>query len=96
MFGISAEDIATLRETIAFELAYGSVRDEARAFAHRVDMAIIRRKIKATKIARAIYGASKGFLGLAVGDPLKTHVSDMKRALIRPRRRKVTVEAEKK
>lgn len=40
------------REAIAFELAYIGVRDEARALARRIDLAILRRKLTAVKSTR--------------------------------------------
>jgi hypothetical protein len=79
-------NVTELRDAIAFELAYTGVRDEARAMAHRVDRAILRRKLKAVKAARGLYRVAKGFITLDAGDPVRTHVADMKRTLTRPRR----------
>lgn len=81
-------DVRELRDTIAFELAYGGVRDEANAMARNVDHAILRRKLKAVRIARALYRVAKGYVTLDVGDVARTHVEALKRALVRPRRRK--------
>lgn len=85
---VSNVNVAELRDAIAFELAYTGVRDEARAMAHRVDHAILRRKLKAVRAARGLYRVAKGYITLDVGDPVRTHVADMKRTLTRPRRRK--------
>jgi len=81
-------DVVDLRDAIAFELAYTGVRDEARAFARRVDMAILRRKLKAVRTARGLYRVAKGFVTMDAGDSVRTHVTDLKRTLVRPRRRK--------
>ena len=77
-----------LREAIAFELAYGGVRDEAAALARRVEMAILRRKLKAVRLTRGLYRVAKGFITIDAGDAVRTHVEEMKRTLVRPRRRK--------
>ena len=77
-----------LRDAIAFELAYGGVRDEAAAVARRVEMAILRRKLKAVRLTRGLYRVAKGFITIDAGDAVRTHVEEMKRTLVRPRRRK--------
>ncbi len=92
-FGVGPEEVAEIRDAIAFELAYAGVRDEAKAFARVVDMAIVQKKKKPTYLARALYEASKGVLKLPVGDPLKPHVSDMKRTLVPARRKKAQAPA---
>jgi len=84
----AATDVAELRDAIAFELAYGSVRDEARVLAQRIDLAILRRKLKAVKSARGFYRVAKSVASLDVGEPVRPHVEDMKRSLNRPRRSK--------
>lgn len=81
-------DVRELREAIAFELAYGGVRDEANAMARNVDHAILRRKLKAVKVARALYRVAKGYVTLDAGDVVRPQVEALKRALVRPRRRK--------
>src|SRR5688572_14965786 len=43
-FGFTAGQIASIREAIAFEIAYAGVRDEANGFGNRVDMEILCRK----------------------------------------------------
>ncbi len=58
--GGAVADVAQLRDAIEFELAYGGVRNEARAFARNVDLAILRRKLKAAKAARGVYRVAKG------------------------------------
>jgi hypothetical protein len=90
----SIADVAELRDAIAFELAYASVRDEARAVARRVDMAILRRKLKAVKTTRGLYRVAKGYVTMDAGDNVRTHVADLKRALVRPRRKKPAVPPE--
>ena len=96
--GMSAPvaDVPELREAIAFEMAYGGVRDEARALARNIDLAILRRKLKAAKSARGLYRIAKGYVTLDVGDSVRTHVDEMKRAISRPRRRKSAAKAEPK
>jgi hypothetical protein len=83
-------DTVELRDAIAFELAYGGVRDEARSLARRIDLAILRRKLRAAKAARGLYRVAKGFVTVDAGDAVRTHVSDIKRSLV-PRRRRKTV-----
>lgn len=86
--GNAVADVVDLREAIAFEMAYGGVRDEALAVARRVDHAILRRKLKAVRTARGLYRVAKGYVTLDAGDPVRTHLAEFKRTLIRPRRRK--------
>ena len=81
-------DAEELREAIAFEIAYGGVRDEARALARRIDLAIMRRKLKAARAARALYRVAKGFATVDLGEPIRPHVSEMKQALGGSRRRR--------
>jgi hypothetical protein len=80
-------DAVELREAIAFEIAYGGVRDEARALARRVDLAIMRRKLKAAKAACGLYRVAKGFVSVDAG-PVRPHVAEMRQALAGSRRRK--------
>jgi hypothetical protein len=87
----SSED---LREAIAFELAYGGVRDEARALARSVDLAIARRKLRAAKAARGLYRVAKGFITIDAGDSVRPHVAEMKRSLRGRRSRKPAPTAE--
>ena len=77
-----------LRDAIAFELAYGGVRDEAAALARRIEHAILRRKLKAVRATRGLYRVAKGFITVDAGDAVRTHVEEMKRTLVRPRRKK--------
>jgi hypothetical protein len=84
----SIADVVDLREAIAFELAYGGLRDEAQAVARRVDHAILRRKLKAVRTARGLYRIAKGYVTLDAGDTVRTHLGEMKRTLVRPPRRK--------
>ena len=86
--GGGVANVVELREAIAFELAYGGVRDEALALARRVDHAILRRKLKAAKGARGVYRVAKGFVTVDAGDAVRPHVAEMKRSLRNRRRAK--------
>ena len=86
--GGAIADVVELRDAIAFELAYGGVRDEARALARRIDLAILRRKLKAARAARGVYRVGKGFITVDAGDAVRPHVAEMKRSLRGRRRRK--------
>jgi hypothetical protein len=79
-----------LREAIYYELAYGGVRDIARYMAINIDHAIMRRKLKAVKIARALYKIAKSYATLDAADPVRPYVENLKQSLVRPRRRKST------
>ena len=85
--GSNVADVAELRDAIAFELAYGGVRDEAQAMARRVDHAILRRKLKAVRLARGLYRLGKGYVTLDAGDSLKPHVKEMRNSLARRKRK---------
>ncbi|HEX7150503.1 MAG TPA: hypothetical protein VF618_03370 [Thermoanaerobaculia bacterium] len=93
--GGAVADVVELRDAIAFELAYGGVRDEARALARRIDLAILRRKLKASKSARGLYRMAKGYVTMDAGDAVRPHVTEIKRSLA-PRRRRKTAAAELK
>ncbi len=86
-------DVVEFREAIAFELAYGGVRDEALAVARRIDRAILRRKLKAVLNARGLYRLAKGYVTMDAGDAVRPHLAEMKRALVRPPRRTRTAAA---
>jgi len=86
--GVDVVDAAELRDAIAFELAYEGVRDEALALARRIDHAILRRKLKASKSTRSLYRIAKGYVTLDVGDSVRPHVAEMKRSLVRPSSKK--------
>jgi hypothetical protein len=92
--GSTAVDPAELRETIAFELAYEGVRDRALSLARRIDHAILRRKLKAVRAVRGLYRLGKGYVTLDSGDGVRTELAEMKRTLVRPRRRKAAAPAE--
>jgi len=94
--GAPVTNAPELRDAIAFELAYGGVRDEARALARRIDLAILRRKLKAAKSARGLYRIAKGYVTLDIGDSVRPHVDEMKRAISRPRRKKNSAPTEPK
>jgi hypothetical protein len=87
-------DVADFREAIAFELAYGGVRDEALAVARRIDHAILRRKLKAVLTARGLYRIAKGYVTMDAGDAVRTHLGEMKRTLVGTPRRKRNAPAE--
>jgi hypothetical protein len=84
---IAVAEVTELRDAIAFELAYGGMRDEALALARRVDMAILHRKLKAVKAARGLYRVAKGYITLDAGGSVRPHVTEMKRSLLRRRRK---------
>ncbi|HYI09742.1 MAG TPA: hypothetical protein VEK57_11820 [Thermoanaerobaculia bacterium] len=94
---VFANDLPVLREAIAFELAYNGVSEEAHAFARRVDLAIYRKKLKAVTIARAIFRFGKVYMTIDAGDPMKTHIDDLRHALrtMRARRKKLAPPAPK-
>ena len=92
--GATVTSVAELRDAIAFEISYGGVRDQARALARRIDLAILRRKLKAVKSARGLYRMAKGYVTLDVGDAVRPQVDDIKRSLTRPRRRKSSAPTE--
>ena len=85
--GRAVAPIDDLRDASAFELAYGSVRDEALALARQVDMAILRRKLKAAKAARGLYRVARGYVTMDAGDSVRTHVAEVRRSLYRRRRK---------
>jgi hypothetical protein len=86
--GGSVANAASLRDAIAFELAYDGLRNEALAMARRVDHAILRRKLKAVLATRGLYRVAKGFVTVDAGDGVRPHLDAMKRALVRPPRPK--------
>ena len=86
--GSVVANVNDLREAIAFEMAYGGVRDAALAVVRRVDHAILRRKLNAVRTARGLYRVAKGYVTLDAGDPARPHLEEMKRALVPARRRK--------
>lgn len=86
--GDRVADVVDLRDAIAFELAYGGVRDEAQAMVRRIDHAILRRKLKAVRTTRGLYRVAKGFVTLDAGDSVRTHLAEMKRTLVPPARRR--------
>jgi hypothetical protein len=92
--GSTAVDPAQLRDTIAFELAYEGLRDQALALARRIDHAILRRKLRAVRGVRGLYRLGKGYVTLDAGDAVRPELAEMKRTLVRPRRRKLAVPPE--
>lgn len=91
--GDKVANVTELRDAIAFELAYGGVRDEAQAMVRRVDHAILRRKLKAVRTTRGLYRVAKGLVTLDSGDSVRPHLAEMKRTLVRPRRKKTDASA---
>ena len=87
--GSLVADTNEMRDAIAFEQAYVGVRDEARSLARRVDRAIMRRKLKASRVARGVYRLAKGYVTTPQGDALRSHVADLKLTISKPRRKKV-------
>ncbi|HJQ35822.1 MAG TPA: hypothetical protein VKB93_01655 [Thermoanaerobaculia bacterium] len=94
--GAPVTNVSELRDAIAFEMAYGGVRDEALALARSIEHAILRRKLKAAKSARGLFKIAKGYVTLDVGDPVRPHLDAMKRSFTRPRRRKLAAPTELK
>lgn len=92
--GPGGNEADLFRDAIAFEIAYGGVRDEALAVARRTDHAILRKKLKAVLAVRVLYRMAKGYVTCNAGDIVKTHLAEMKRTLVRPRRRKAAAPAE--
>ena len=80
-------DVEAIRDLIAYELAYGGVRDEAKAVGRRVHRVILRRKLKVAKMIRVAYRMAKGYVTADEGDAVRPHVEALGRALA-PRRRK--------
>jgi hypothetical protein len=91
--GPSVADATQLRDAIAFELAYGGLRNEALAMGRKIDHAILRRKLKAVLAARGLYRVAKGFVTVDVGDGVRPHLNELKRSLV-PRRKPVPAPAE--
>ena len=94
--GTPVTNVSELRDAIAFEMAYIGVRDEARALARHIDLAILRRKLKAVKTAKGLYKIGKGYVTLDVGEPVRPHVDEMKRTFGRPHRKKSSVQTKSK
>jgi hypothetical protein len=93
--GAPVANVSELRDAIAFEMAYLGVRDEARALARHIDLAILRRKLKAVKTAKGLYRIGKGYVSLDVGESVRPHVDEMRRSLGR-RRKKSSAQTEPK
>jgi hypothetical protein len=81
--GGALSEVATLRDAIAAELAWGGIVDEAKALLRRVETAMARKKLRAAKAARALYRVGKSFVTSDAGDAMKPHVDEMGRALKR-------------
>jgi hypothetical protein len=85
--GGSLGNVEELRDAINFVFANVRVRDEAMALVRRVDHAIIRRKVKAVKVARSLYRVAKAYATTEPGDAVKAHVTQLQRTLGRRRRK---------
>ena len=90
----TASDVAAIRDMIAYELAYGAVRDEAKAVERRIDRTILRRKLKVAKIVRVIYRMGKSFVTGDEGDAVRPLVEQLGRELVPQRRRRPTTPPE--
>lgn len=88
-FSAAVAVVNELRDAISFEVAYVGVIDQARSMARRIELAILRRKLKASRAARALYRMGKSFTTADVGDSVKPLLGDMKRALVPTRRKKL-------
>lgn len=86
--GGALSDAAAVREAASTELAYGGVIDEAAALIRRVQIFILRRKLKAAKVGRALYRVGKGLVTSDQGDGLRPHVEEMGKTLNRRRKPK--------
>lgn len=64
------------------------VRDEVATLLRRIDDSIARKMLKGVRLARALYNLARIYVKSDVGHSLKPHVDEMKKSLIRPRRRK--------
>ena len=87
-------DTAALRDAIASDLATGGVVDETRTLTSRMEAANTRKKLKAVKVARDIYRVAKSYVATDLGNAVKPHVDEMKRALGKPQKRKKVAPAE--
>lgn len=85
-----AADPVEMRDAIAFEMAYGGVREEARALVRHIDLAILRRKMQAVRSTREVYRVAKGFITADAGDAVRPHVAEMKRVIAGRRRKTPT------
>jgi hypothetical protein len=83
-----------VRDTISYELAYQGVIDELLAAARRGRLKILRRKLKVTRDIRVLYRMAKGYITSDAGDGVRTYVEEMKRTLVRPRRKKAAAPPE--
>jgi hypothetical protein len=86
--GGALSDAASVREAASTELAYGGVIDEASSLIRRVQTFILRRKLKAAKVGRALYRVGKGLVTSDQGDGLRPHVEEMGKTLNRRRKPK--------
>jgi hypothetical protein len=84
-------DTAELRDAIASDLAYGGIVDETRTLIARIQASNLRKKLKAVKVARGVYRVGKSYVTTDLGNAVKPHVEEMKRALGRAKRSKKAV-----
>lgn len=78
-----------LRDTIAFEMAYTGVIDQASTIIRNIDLAILRRKSRAVRMALDLYRMSKSFASTDAGKLIKPLLLEIRRVLV-PRRKKLT------
>jgi len=81
------------RDAVNYIFAYQQLREEMTAALRKLDLAIVRNKLTAVKLARPFYRLMKVYASTEVGDPLKPYVTQMQRTLTR-RRRKALVTSE--
>ena len=84
-------DTGELRDAIAADLAYGGIVDETRTLIARIEASNLRKKLKAVKVARGVYRVGKSYVTTDLGNTVKPHVEEMKRALGRAKRSKKAV-----
>lgn len=75
------------RDAVNYIFAYQQLREEMTAALRKLDLAIIRNKLTAVKLARPLYQLMKVYASTEVGDPFKPYVTQMQRTLGRRRRK---------
>jgi hypothetical protein len=87
--GVGGElaNAAAFRDAVNYIFAYQQLREEMTAALRKLDLAIVRNKLTAVKLARPFYQLMKVYASTEVGDPLKPYVTQMQRTLARRRRK---------
>lgn len=85
--GGSLANVHGLRDTINYLFANAKVREEAVTLLRRIDNTLARKKLRAVKLARALYQVAKVYAASEAGDGVKPHVAQMERTLRRKRRK---------